>query len=255
MNFGCCGAQEEIEVIKLSGADFIELAVTEIMNSNIETLKSLLDKNSLKAYSFNVFLPGDLYITGPSVNIERIQEYIREALRRVNYLGGKIVVFGSGKARSVPEGFSKEKASEQIVNFLNIVSRYAEKYDIKIAIEPLNKRESNIINTTLEALGFAKIVNNPYIGVLMDTYHANLEMEPLSNLEKIKGKLYHIHIADKERIAPGKGDYDFKSLFNCLKLINYNGSISIECRWEDKAKELPKSLDYLRKEWMKWILY
>jgi sugar phosphate isomerase/epimerase len=251
MNFGCCGTQEEIEIIKSRGADFIELAVTEIVNSNIERLKNLLDESHLRAYSFNVFLPGDLPITGPSVDEERIQDYIREALKRVNLLGGKMIVFGSGRARSIPEGFSKEKASEQIVAFLRLVSRYAQGYDIKIAIEPLNKKESNIINTTLEALEFAKIVNNPYIGVLMDTYHADIEMEPLSNLEKVKDKLYHLHIADKGRIAPGKGDYDFKSLFNFLKDIGYNGSISIECRWEDKAKELPQSLEYLRKEWMK----
>ncbi|MGC8717678.1 MAG: sugar phosphate isomerase/epimerase family protein [bacterium] len=249
MNFGCCGIQEEIEIIKSSGADFIELAVTEIVNSNIERLKNLLDESHLRAYSFNVFLPGDLSITGPSVDIERLQDYVKEALRRVNLLGGKIIVFGSGRARSIPEGFSKEKASEQIVAFLRLVSRYAQGYDIKIAIEPLNRQESNIINTTLEALEFAEAVDNPYVGVLIDTYHADLEGEPLSNLGRIKNKLYHIHVSDRGRIAPGRGNYDFESFFSYLKNIGYNNAISIECRWEDKARELSQSLEYLRKEW------
>jgi sugar phosphate isomerase/epimerase len=251
MIFGCCGTQEEIELIKSSGADFIELAVTGIMNNDIDRLKNLLDESHLRAYSFNVFLPGDLPITGPSVDEGRIQSYIREALRRVNLLGGEIIVFGSGRARSIPEGFPKEKAREQIVDFLNLVSRYAEEYDIRIAIEPLNKKESNIINTTLEALEFANIIDNSYIGVLIDTYHADLEGEPLSNLERIKDRLYHIHVSDRGRISPGKGDYDFKSFFSYLKGIGYNGAISIECGWEEKAKELPQSLEYLRKEWMK----
>jgi len=50
-------------------------------------------------------------------------------------------------------------------------------------------------------------------------------------------------------VAPGKNNYDFKSLFNILKEVGYRGSISIECRWEDKKTELPRSLEYLRKEW------
>ncbi|MGC8971394.1 MAG: sugar phosphate isomerase/epimerase family protein [bacterium] len=249
MNFGCCGSIEEIEVISSSGADFIEFAVTSIMQANITEVKEELDKVNLKAYSFNVFLPGDLPITGSNVDLKKVEAYIKEALGRVNFLGGKIVVFGSGRSRSFPEGFSKETASLQIIEFLNIVDKYAKEYDIKIAIEPLNKKESNIINTTLEALEFADKINSPNIGVLIDNYHADLENEPLYNIYRIKEKLYHVHVSDRERVAPGKKDYNFKSLFNVLKEVEYKGFISVECRWEDKKRELPKSLEFLRKEW------
>ncbi|HOP56247.1 MAG TPA: sugar phosphate isomerase/epimerase family protein, partial [bacterium] len=159
------------------------------------------------------------------------------------------IVFGSGRSRSFPEGFSRDAAREQIIEFLKIVDKYAREFNIEIAIEPLNRKESNIINTTLEALEFARAIDSPNIGVLIDSYHADLEGEPLSNIEKIKDKLYHVHVSDRGRVAPGKNNYDFKSLFNALKAAGYNGCISIECRWEDKAKELPESLEYLRKEW------
>jgi len=249
MKFGCCGSIEEIELISSSGADFIEFAVTSIMQTNVAEVKERLDKVGLKAYSFNVFLPGDLPITGPNVDLKKVETYVKEALGRINFLGGKVVVFGSGRSRSFPEGFSRETANLQIIEFLNIVDRYAKEYDIKIAIEPLNKKESNIINTTLEALEFADKINSPNIGVLIDNYHADLENEPLSNIYRIREKLYHVHVSDRERVAPGKRDYDFKSLFNVLKEIEYRGFISVECRWEDKKQELPKSLEFLRKEW------
>ncbi|MCX7795183.1 MAG: sugar phosphate isomerase/epimerase [bacterium] len=249
MKFGCCGSIEEIDIISSSGADFIEFAVTSIIQANISEVKEKLDRANLKAYSFNVFLPGDLPITGPNVDIRRIENYVNEALKKVSTLGGKIIVFGSGRSRSFPEGFSKETASIQIIEFLKIVDRYAKEYDIKIAIEPLNKKESNIINTTLEGLEFAYKINSPNIGVLIDNYHADLENEPLSNIYKIGEKLYHVHVSDRGRVAPGKNDYDFKALFNILKEVNYKGYISIECRWEDKKAELPKVLEYLRKEW------
>lgn len=249
MKFGCCGSVEEIEVISSSGADFIEFAVTSIMQVDVSEVKERLNKVNLKAYSFNVFLPGDLPITGPNVDLKRVESYVNEALKRVNFLGGEVVVFGSGRSRSFPEGFSKETATLQIIEFLKIVDKYAKEYNIKIAIEPLNKKESNIINTTLEGLEFADKINSPNIGVLIDNYHADLENEPLTNIYKIKEKLYHVHVSDRERVAPGKNDYDFRTLFNILKEINYKGYISIECRWEDKKTELPKVLEYLRKEW------
>lgn len=249
MKFGCCGSIEEIELISSSGAEFIEFTVTSIMQSEIEEIKKRLERVNLIAYSFNVFLPGDLPITGPSVDLNRIEEYVKEAIRRVNFLGGEVIVFGSGRSRSFPEGFPNGRAREQIVEFLRIVDRYARDFNVRIAIEPLNRRESNIINTTLEALEFAREIDSPNIGVLIDNYHADLEGEPLSNIEKIKDKLYHVHVSDRGRVAPGRSNYDFKSLFDCLKNVGYKGCISIECRWEDKSKELPESIKYLRKEW------
>lgn len=249
MKFGCCGSIEEIEIISSSGADFIEFTVTSIMQADIKDVKERLNRANLNAYSFNVFLPGDLPITGYNVDKKRIDSYVKEALERVKLLGGEVIVFGSGRSRSFPEGFPRETASSQIIEFLNIVDRYAKTYDIKIAIEPLNRKESNIINSTVEALEFANKVNSPNIGVLIDNYHADLENEPLSNIYKIKDKLYHVHVSDRERVAPGKNNYLFKSLFNILKEVGYRGSISIECRWEDKKTELPRSLEYLRKEW------
>ncbi len=249
MKFGCCGSVEEIEIVSSSGSDFIEFAVTSIMQVDVSEVKEKLDKVNLRAYSFNVFLPGDLPITGPNVDLKRVESYVDEALKRVNFLGGEVVVFGSGRSRSFPEGFPKETATVQIIEFLETVDRYAKKYGIKIAIEPLNKKESNIINTTLEGLEFADKISSPNIGVLIDNYHADLENEPLSNIYKIKEKLYHVHVSDKGRVAPGKNDYNFKDLFSALKAVNYKGYISIECRWEDKKTELPKVLEYLRKEW------
>ncbi|MCL5674443.1 MAG: sugar phosphate isomerase/epimerase [Candidatus Omnitrophica bacterium] len=249
MKFGCCGGINEIKEIKYAGADFIELPVVTIANMDTDPLKSMLKDVSISPYSFNIFLPGDLKITGPAVDKEKVEIYVNKAMEKVGRLGGKIIVFGSGRARTFPENYSLEKGKQDIVNFLNIVSKYAQKFNIKIAIEPLNKKESNILNTTLEALEIARILNNPYIGVLFDNYHAEIEKEPLSNLEKIGDKLYHVHLSNKDRTAPGEKDYDFKKLFSVLKYINYKGGISIESSFNDRPKELPHSLEYLKNIW------
>ncbi len=253
MKFGCCANIDELGVVKASGADFIEFPLVKIMQADIDLLKASLDNASVCAYSFNLFLPASLKITGPLVAIKKTKEYVDEALRRVHYIGGKVVVFGSGKSRSYPSSFPERRAKNQLIDFLKVAAEYAEKYKVKVAIEPLNKNESNIINTCLEALELAQIIDSFWIGVLIDNYHADIEGEPLSNLEKIGKKLYHVHISDKRRLPPGKGNYNFERLFEALRDINYEGYISIECSWEDKEKELPWSLRYLKEKWEKVV--
>ncbi len=249
MKFGCCSGIDGIKDIKNAHADFIEFPVVAIANMNIFSLKTNLKEISIVPYSFNIFLPGDLKITGPSVDKEKVEIYLKTVMEKINNLGGKIIVFGSGKARNIPENYPLEKGKQDIINFLDLASQYAQKFNIKIAIEPLNKKECNILNTTLETLEIAQILNNPYIGVLIDNYHAEIEKEPISNIEKIGNKLYHIHLSNRNRTAPGENDYDFKKMFSILKSINYNGYISIESSFNNISKELPKSLEYLRNIW------
>jgi sugar phosphate isomerase/epimerase len=250
MKLGCCGGIKDIKDIKSAGADFVELPVASIADMDINSLQSVLKNSSITPYSFNIFLPGDLKITGPAVDKEKVKTYLNKAMEKVSSIGGKLIVFGSGGARSIPENYPLEKGKQDIVSFLDLVSGYAQKFNIKIAIEPLNRKECNILNTTLEALEIAQILNNPYIGVLIDNYHAEIEKESLSNIEKTGNKLYHVHLSNKDRTAPRKDDYDFKELFSVLKSINYNGAISIESSFKDISKELPYSIEYLKNLWM-----
>src|SRR5690606_6399534 len=97
----------------------------------------------------------------------------------------------SGGARSYPENLSKEKAVEQIVEFLKIVAPYAEKNGITIVIEPLNKKESNIINSVAEGADFVQKINHPSIQLLADFYHMDEDNESLAEIVKYKKYIKH----------------------------------------------------------------
>lgn len=86
----------------------------------------------------------------------------------------------------MPDGFSREKGEEQIVQFLERVANYSDALGITIVIEPLNQKESNIINSVPEAVSIAKKVNRPSIQVLADFYHMDEENEPLEHLASEK---------------------------------------------------------------------
>ena len=80
---------------------------------------------------------------------------MRTAMRRVMLIGAKVVVFGSGKARLVPDDFARADAEAQLVDFLQLVAEETAEHDLTLAIEPLNRRESNILNSVAEGVVLA----------------------------------------------------------------------------------------------------
>ena len=103
--------------------------------------------------------------------------YVKKAFARLNRLGVKILCFGSGGARRVPEGFPKEEAFKQLVDFGKRIAPEARAQGITVVIEPLRRQETNIINTAGEGLALVKAVNDPNFELLIDFYHLASEKE------------------------------------------------------------------------------
>ena len=179
VKIGCCGDIEEREMLEKKGFDFIECPVAVPMNLKESELKEIIQDEDLNLpfYAFNCFIPGNLKICGDKVDFSALEDYVEEACQKINLLGGKIIVFGSGGARRVPEGFSSKKAWNQIKDFLTMVNKYARKNDITIAIEPLNQDETNILNSLKESIKMAEEVNLEKIKVLVDIYRLEKENE------------------------------------------------------------------------------
>ncbi|MFW5985396.1 MAG: sugar phosphate isomerase/epimerase family protein [Halanaerobiaceae bacterium] len=254
MKIGICGGIDEMSVMEEIGYDFMELSAKgtvapledkEVFAKHLKKIK----KENLPVVAFNNFIPGDLKITGENVNPDKLKYYVETALSRVKTIGGEVVVFGSGGARRIPEGFSRDKGWEQLKNFLHMTADIAQKNDVVIALEPLNSGETNIFNTFEEGLKMVKEVNRPEaIKILADLYHVEKENEPYENVLEGKDWLAHVHVADTGRLHPGTGDYDYDKFISILKEINYQGGISIECRWENKEEEAREALDFLHKK-------
>ena len=134
-----------------------------------------------------------------------IQVVANRAVLSRGSFGARLVVFGSGTARAIPDGFPREQATEQLVTFLRLVAQVATANEIIIAIEPLNRKESNVINSVADGVALAAQVNRAPIRVLADFYHMDEENEPLAHISQYKNWLAHIHVADTGRLAPGTG--------------------------------------------------
>ncbi|GAE94309.1 hypothetical protein JCM21714_3456 [Gracilibacillus boraciitolerans JCM 21714] len=245
---GVCGTIEDAQIIKEAGYNFLECTVTSLMPEDDQQFDAIWEKYKkcpLPIETCNILLPGDLPVTGPNVETARIRSYIDTAMHRVKMIGADTVVFGSGKARSFPEGFSKIEAEAQIIVFLTMVAQVIEPLHITLVIEPLNKKESNIINSVPEAIELAKKISHPSIQVLADLYHMEEEKEPLSHLITAKDCLKHVHVADSGRMAPGRGTYPYREFKQYLAEAGYNNRISIECEWNHVEQELKDAKAFL----------
>ncbi|MBO0995334.1 sugar phosphate isomerase/epimerase family protein [Bacillus sp. SD088] len=247
-----------LQLLEENGYDFAELTVqflTQLSEEEFQQAKQIIQQSSLNIPVCNSFIPPQLKIVGPTVSIIKLDDYLDLAMRRVQEIGGEQIIFGSGGARTIPDGFSRDQGYEQIKQFLCRCESYAAKYGITIAIEPLNKLESNIINTVEEAISLAEEVNLPHIKVLADSYHMDLENESFTILKRaIKDEwLSHVHISDRERRFPGelegKEAMNFSRFFLILQEENYKGLISSECNAASFVDENALSLEFVKRTW------
>lgn len=252
-HLGICGT-DHAEAAKAAGLDYLEANVTGFLmpeNSDEEFAanKALAATITPPIYSANGFFPGEIKVVGPEADIERAVKYSRTALRRASEIGIKVLVLGSSGSRSIPEGFSREEARKQFIDFLKRIAPDAEKNGVIVAIEPLQTEETNFINTVPEGAQIARETGSEYIAVIADLFHMARMKESPEDIINSADKLVHCHIAEvDERTAPGvKGD-DFTPYLKALKSIKYDGRMSFECSWQDIDTQLPKAIQTMREQ-------
>lgn len=251
IEIGMCLAPERASALA-PGYDYLELGLSTAL-SPLEDDAAFAERGAAlqalrpRVRAFNVFAPRTLRLTGENVDWQQVETYVERAFRRASDLGGRVVVFGSGASRSVPEGFSRALAWGQLVRFMNLCANCAARHGLLVAIEPLNRGESNILNTYPEAVRLARDVARDEVRVLADIYHFMQDGEPLDDILEGPEWLVHVHLADTGRRWPGSGSYPLERLFAILREIGYRGGASIECSWgPDFAGESARSLRFLR---------
>jgi len=242
MRYGNCISYKNtkhIKILKETGFDYIETSLAPLYTaekSELIDLLNALEKNNIKCEAVNVLFPGDISLTGENVDYKKIEDYINGVFEKTKELKFKNVVFGSGGARKVPDGFDKNKATEQIIQVVkNYLLPAAEKYDFILAIEELNKGETNILNSVDEVEYIINKINNPRIKLLADLFHIALENYDVEKLSEKSEIIAHCHIANPfdNRYYPQKTDSSesielYKNFFGSLKNAGYDNKISIE---------------------------
>lgn len=236
-----------------SGYRYIEESINRSFSpltldwSKFQQRLSLLKQTRTNVYACNIFIPGKLKLVGPDHNQQAVLEYVDTVMSRCKLAGVKVVVLGSGEARKVPPGFDSILARKQFVDVVGKMALMAEAQGIIIAMENLNRSETNFGNTVLDVLSIAKEINRPGFKVTADIYHMLREDESPQSIVASGSWLVHCHIAEeKDRAYPGKYGENFKPYFTAMKEIGFTGKIMMECGWKDLVTEAPVALKYLQ---------
>jgi sugar phosphate isomerase/epimerase len=155
--------------------------------------------------------------------IIRIKEHIELATQ----LRSPLVTIGL--IRGIGSLESRQQQLELFLESLSACAAYAQEHGVRLMVEPINRSETFLLNSTAETLEFLAKLPNGNVGVLLDTFHSNLEdVSIVDAIDTLGVKLFHVHFADSNRGLPGMGTIDFSAVVKALAGQSFNGFISLE---------------------------
>ena len=255
LDLGACRPFSDAGAAKQAGLDYIEDGVQRFLvpdrpEADFQKMLDEAGKAALPVRACNGFLPAQLRLTGPDVRHAEALTFAETAIRRAGAAGVPILVLGSGAARKVPEGFDSGRGREQFVQFCRALGPVAARHRVTIVLEPLNRGETNLLNSVAEGVAVVDRVGHPHVRLLADFYHMLLENEGPESLVLAGPRLRHCHVAEKKgRTPPGVNGDDFRPYFRALQQTGYRGGLSLECRWTDWKVEASRAREVLRGQW------
>jgi len=159
------------------------------------------------------------------------EKKLLEAIELTSLMNSKILsgVVHCAWGISKEKGKNKDTKFQYSANSLKSITSVLENLNIQLGIEPLNRYETDFINTVEEGLQLCSLVDHSNVGLLLDIYHMNIEEKNIySSIQKAKNKLFHFHVAENDRGIPGSGLLNFDKIFETLKSIDYKKTVTLE---------------------------
>jgi D-psicose/D-tagatose/L-ribulose 3-epimerase len=217
--------------IKGWGFDGVEIPIDPVNNSEARALGQMLDELGLQRTAITAL---DATVADPSSvdanlrkaavdTLKRNVEHAREAGAQL--LCGPIFQ-GLGKfTGAAPRADEWKHAVETIRE----VAEFAKTYQVRLALEAINRFEMYIVNTVSDGAKFVKDVGLPNVGLLVDTHHSNIEEnQTAAAWESVAEHIFHVHISENNRGVPGSGHAVSQDVFELLKRMPYEGWVTIE---------------------------
>lgn len=214
------------------GFDTVEIPVEDPSHIDPAHVKRELDKAGLKCGSVCACMGGGRDLRGTPEQQKNALDYMLKLIDQAVILGCPSMIgpvySEVGRADAVPANEYKKQWAT-VVKHLKTLAKYAQKKGITICLEPLNRFETDFINTCDQGLKMIKDVGSPALKLHLDTFHMNIEEKNQAAAIKKAGKLLaHFHACGSDRGTPGNDHIDWKPIAKALKDIKYKGDIVIE---------------------------
>lgn len=236
------------KAIKNFGYQGAELAVQNPKKINLAKIKEIIKKAGLEvpaiatgsAYQKEGISLANSEIKIRKKAIQRIKDQVEFAK---NFNSLVIIGLIRGNIDGSPSGEKRLAAS------LRECSRFSQTKGVKLVLEAINRYETDFLHTLDEVESFIRKWKIPNCGILADVFHMNIEEVSLEKaIKNAASEIWHIHLADSNRLAPGLGHVDFKSFFTTIKKVDYQKYFTAEIQYlPNFLKSAELTIKYLKK--------
>lgn len=222
--------EEVLPTIKEKGFDGIEFPIFRAANVSPARVRRGMSSNDLECNTVSIFVDGLSAISDDATIRRRSIQWLKDAIAITAECGADTIAgplycpvgYLPGRRRTADEWSWAIEAYQRVGDTLT-------EHNVSLAIEPLNRFETFFLNTAEDAALLAEEVGHPNIGILYDTFHANIEEKSIAaGLLKVGKYLKLIHTCENDRGIPGSGHVEWESVFGAIRQLEYNGWLTIE---------------------------
>ena len=223
--------ERSVKTVADLGFDGAELAIRNPKDLKVDDVINIIKENNLEVPAIGTgqaYGEEGLSFSDPSEIVRKIAvERIKDQIIFASHFDAQVII---GLIRGIiGESVNKTEVEEWTIDCLRRCTEFAKEHNIRLTLEPVNRYESNFINTLNEGIEFIKRVGSSNLGLLADTFHMNIEEVSIyDSIIQAKDYITHVHFADSNRWAPGCGHLDFAKIVQTLKKIGYQGYVSAE---------------------------
>lgn len=255
-----------IPKLKIMGFDLIEVAVEDPGLVDTDKLKAALEEHDLGVVTCGAYGPGRNISSLDPVERQAAKDYLVWMIDAAEKLGSDVVngpmYSAVGKDR-LDDPADREQEWDFAVAGLGEMADYALEKGVKLAFEPLNRFETDLVNVVDQGLKLIEDVGASNLGFHLDTFHMHLEeKDTAAAIRKAGDRIFHFHACENDRGVPGTGQVAWGEVFEALVDVGYDGNIVIEsftpevksiaravCIW----REIAPSQDAIAREGLQFI--
>ncbi|MEM1360752.1 MAG: sugar phosphate isomerase/epimerase [Pseudomonadota bacterium] len=226
MHWDPAGAERTIPAAAVYNMDFIEIGLLNTAIVDAAHTRALLEKYEMRAVC-SLGLPEENWA---SLNPEGAIDHLKVAMDKAHEMGAEalsgVTYGGIGERTGVPP---TQAEYDNIARALDGAAKHAKSLGIAFGIEPVNRYENHLINTSLQAVDMIEKVGADNIFVHLDTYHMNIEEKGVGNgILDAREHLRYIHLSESDRGTPGEGTCDWDEIYATLAAIGFKGGLAME---------------------------
>ncbi len=216
--------------VKEHGFDGVEVTLIRPEHFEVEAIRRGLEEQELECTVCSVLPPGLSLIADDAGTRARALEHLATCIKMTAAVGAKLIAgplfspvgYLAGRRRTEEEWKRAVGAYQRLGPVLT-------EHSVDLCLEPLNRFETYFLNTTADAVALCSEVGHSRVGILWDTFHANVEEKNLADaLRSTAAHLKHVHTCENDRGTPGTGHVDWRGVLQVLADLRYDGWQTIE---------------------------